>query len=308
MVSERYPRIRLTLPDGRLALREGLALCFYMRRPHGALSSAVTRALDHYLDAVGHEKLGWYVDMGGDIDPSERKGWAGNIRPLDTRLWTRVREELRDPSGCILQLEEHPDQAGGFRFEYHGRSHEDLALPGFVSAVSFWLPTETLEQEGPEHIKTLAVALARELPFDSGHAGLAFNARIPSGQTLPLLRKLSARHPGLDVQELGTTSMYLGEKVRGPCWLNFYGPSLLGQLGGVEGLRARLPLPEISVEELSAQGALVSLGNGPEAGDLERGIELKPHHALFRVLEPFLDEGPPDAPDAARRWHRRFSR
>ena len=304
MVSEHYPKFRQTLPDGRTVLREGLVLCFFMRRPHDDISQAVTRTLDLYLDAVGHEKLGWYVDMGGDLEPEEYKGWAGAVRPLDGARWEKVSDELRAPSSCILQLEEHENQVGGFRFEYHGRPREDLDQPGFVSAVSFWLPTEYLEERGPEHVKELAVALARELPLDSGYASLAFNYLLPSRPVMQLIQEQCFRYPGMDVHHVGPTSMTLGERVRGAYWLNFYGQPLLDQLGGVEGLRARLPLPEVSIEELSAQKVLVALGKWPEAGDeKERGMQ--PYRALARVLEPYLYEEP-SSRDITRRWQRRF--
>ncbi|MCY1076193.1 DUF3396 domain-containing protein [Archangium sp. miwbw1] len=243
--------------------------------------------------------------MGDDLAPEESKGWAGAVRPLDGELWEKVRDELRARSSCILQLEEHENQVDGFRFEYHGRPREDLDLPGFVSAVSFWLPTEYLEERGPEHVKELAVAIARELPLDSGYASLAFNYLLESKPVMQLIQEQCFRYPGMDVHHLGTTSMYLGEKVRGAYWLNFYGQPLLDQLGGVEGLRARLTLPEVSIEELSAQKVLVSLGKWPEAGDVEQEREMQPYRSLARALEPYLYEEP-GSRDITRRWQRRF--
>ncbi|MFL5351940.1 type VI immunity family protein [Archangium sp.] len=305
MVSERYPKLRQTSPDGRLILREGLILCFFMRRPHEELSAAVTRALDLYLDAVGHEKLGWYVDMGGGLDPGEYKGWAGDIRPLDGGRWAKVRDELSSRESCILRLAEHENQVGGFHFEYHGRPREDLDLPGFVSAVSLWLPTEYLEQQGPDRVKALAVALAQEFPLTSGYASLAFNSLLESKPVMQFIREQCWRYPGLDVHHLDTTAMDLGERVRGAYWLNFYGQPLLNQLGGVAGLRARLTLPEVSIEEAGAQKVLVSLGKWPEAGDVEQKREMKPYRVLARVLEPYLYEEP-DSQETARRWQRRF--
>ncbi|WP_233166183.1 type VI immunity family protein [Archangium sp. Cb G35] len=305
MVSKHYPKLRQPLPDGRIGLREGLILCFFMRCPHDTASQAVTRALNLYLDAVGHEKLGWYVDMGGTLPPEEHKGWAGAIRPLDDAQWKKVRDELRAPSSCILQLEEYEDQVGGFHFEYHGRSPEDIAKPGFVSAVSFWLPTEHLEEHGPEHVKELAVAIAREVPLDSGYVSLAFNHLLPSKPVMRLIQEQCFRYPGMDVHNLSTTSMYLGEKARGAYWLNFYGQTLLDQLGGAGGIRAQLTHPEVSVEELNAQKVLVSLGKWPEAGDVEQEKEMRPYHALARMLEPHLYEAPTSR-DITRRWQRRF--
>ncbi|WP_395835807.1 type VI immunity family protein [Cystobacter fuscus] len=305
MVSKKYPKLRQASPDGRLVLREGLILCFFMRRAHDDISQAVTRALDLYLDAVGHEKLSWYVDMGGDISPEEYKGWAGDVRPLDGGLWAKVRAELSSRDSCILRLEEYENQVGGFHFEYHGRPREDLDLPGFVSAVSFWMPTEYLDTRGPEHVKALAVALARELPLTSGYVSLAFNPLLESKPVMQFIREQCFRYPGMDIPRLDTTSMNLGERVLGAYWLNFYGQPLLNQLGGVAGLRARLALPEVSIEDAGAEKALVSLGKWPEAGDVEQKEEMKPYRALAGVLEPYL-YAQPGSQATARRWQRRF--
>ncbi|QRK13859.1 DUF3396 domain-containing protein [Archangium violaceum] len=276
-----------------------------MRRPHEELSAAVTRALDLYLDAAGHEKPGWYVDMGGDHDPEEYKGWAGGMLPLDERLWAKVRDELNSRHSCILRLEEHENQVGGFHFEYHGRPREDLDLPDFVSAVSFWLPTEYLEQQGPDRVKALAVALARELPLTSGYASLAFNSLLESKPVMQFIREHCFLHPGMDVHHIGTTSTNLGDRVRGAYWLNFYGQPLVDRIGGEVGLRKWLTLPEVSTEELGAQKVLVSLGKWPESGDVDQKREMKPYRALARVLEPYLYEEP-GTQDAVRRWQRRF--
>ena len=310
MVSERHPKLRQSMPNGQRVLREGLIICFFMRRPHHEIAPAVTRSLDIYLDAVGPEKLGWYVDMGGDFEPEEYKGWAGDLRPLDGTLWAKVHNELREPFGCILQLEEHQNQVGGFRFEYHGRPRADITQPGFVSAVSFWLPTEYLEEQGPRQVKELAVALARELPLDSGYVSLAFNYLLEITPVIQLIREQCLHYPGMDVHHLGHTSMHLGTKVRGAYWLNFYGQTLVGQLGGVEALRAQLTLPEVSIEDLGAQKVLVAMGEWPETGDVGGESELRPYRALARVLEPYLYEERPGwfgfSREQLRRWHRRF--
>ena len=76
-------------------------------------------------------------------------------------------------------LKDRPGGAGEFQFEYYGRWLEIPALPRRdlpVCSASFWLSTEYLEKHGPGHVRELALELAAPLPFNSGHAGLAFNA------------------------------------------------------------------------------------------------------------------------------------
>jgi hypothetical protein len=308
-----YPRIRRYSKDGNLKLREGLILCFFMRHSHDELSAAVTRALDLYLEAVGPEKLGWYVDMQPEYDPDEYNGVEPTMRPLDSTGWVRVREDLRDPANCVLQLEEHCTQVGGFHVEYYGRHRDTLSLtrwPDVVSAVSFWLPTELLEEQGSARVKELATAIARELPIESGYVSLAFNYLVHFKEVVQAVHEHCFRYPGLDVHDVSKASMEIGTRIRGAYWLNFYSAPVLERLGGVEGLRKQLGSPDVSIEEFGGGKALVSLGEDPETRDVERRSGMRPYRALARVLEPFLYEERPDwfgfSPEELRRWQRRF--
>jgi hypothetical protein len=259
--------------------------------------------LDIYLDTVGREKLGWYAAP------------EGEIRPLDDKGWEYVRSSLFDtaPSeGCSLELLEHSHQVAGFRFEFKGRnlaSPSAVRWPGLVSGVSFWLPTEYLEERGPGQVRELAVALARELPLTSGYVSLAFN-HLDVLWVDRIIRELCFQYPGLDVHALEATILSIGTGVRGPYWLNFYGQPLLGQLGGTERLRARMPLPEVDLQDLGQEKVLVSLGEWPVAGNEEQPDALRPYRELTRVLEPYLHEERTRwrslNPTRMRQWQRRF--
>ncbi|OJH34426.1 type VI immunity family protein [Cystobacter ferrugineus] len=307
-----YPRIRQYDNDGHLDLREGLVLCFFMRRPHNEISQAVMRALDIYLNAVGPEKLGWTLEPESDDDPYE-EGVETVMRPLDSAQWASVRDKIRDPISCLLQLEEHENQVGGFHVEYHGIQRTTLELPTWsqaASALSFWLPTEYLEEKGPSQVRDMAVAMARELPINSGYVSLAFNYLFRFRDVVRAVHENCFRYPGLDVHDLSDASMELGTRVRGAYWLNFYGQPLLGQLGGAEGLRQQLDSPQVSVEELGEGKVLVALGKEPTIGEVEQKGELHPYRALARVLEPFLHQQKPDwfsfSLEQLRHWERRF--
>ena len=73
-----------------------MRLDFYMRRPHTQMARAVMRSMDTYVDAVGAENLGFYVDDEGDYSELDREGWALNRRNLLEDPWPRV--ILRDAS------------------------------------------------------------------------------------------------------------------------------------------------------------------------------------------------------------------
>jgi hypothetical protein len=299
-----YPRIRRYSNDGSLALREGLILCFFMRRSHGEVFPAVARALDVYLATIGREKLGWYAAP------------EGELQPLDEEGWEYVRHRLLETphaQGCPLELFEHSHQVSGYCFEYRGTKLDAPRVvhwPGLVSGVSFWLPTEYLEEQGPGRVRALAVALARELPLTSGYASLAFNSTEAALGADLLIGELCFQYPGLDVHALSSTILAIGTGVRGPYWLNFYGQPLLGQLGGTEGLRARLSLPGVEVQELEQEKALVALGEWPVEGNEEQPEVLRPYRELTSVLEPYLYEEAIRwralSPEELRQWQRRF--
>ncbi|WNG46483.1 DUF3396 domain-containing protein [Archangium minus] len=152
----------------------------------------------------------------------------------------------------------------------------------------------------------MALELAAPLPFCSGHAGLAFN-RLG---TPPELQHLRFRYPGMDVPNLMRLSWNIGTRVKGPSWLTFLGQPVLGELGGTAGLRSRLSSPDITVQEMEGERAVVTLGEWPEAGDTEQGRYLPLYRELARVLEPWLYQEPPSrdsiAAEEMHRWERRF--
>lgn len=119
-------------------------------------------------------------------------------------------------------------------------------------------------------------------------------------------------------QELCEQLKNTGRKRCPPCdtwvdgvhWMNFLGQPVLGQLGGVAGLRERLPLPGITLQELSGDRVLITLGEQPDTGDVEAGRTLPLHRALARMLEPHLHQWTAkygnEAPEELLRWDRRF--
>jgi hypothetical protein len=295
-MSEHYPKIRLTSWHGGLLMRESLSLCFYMQRSREEVAPAVARSLEVYLRAVGPRALAWYPDDHGEWWELNASGWDVVQRQLFDESW---------PGSHIFDLCESPDSARGYEAEYCGKGLEAFH-PGAVCAVSFWLPTEYLEEHGPRHVRELALELAAPLPFSSGHAGLAFN-RLG---TPPELHHLQFRYPGMDVPDLMRLSWNIGTRVKGPSWLTFLGRPVLGELGGSAGLRSRLSSPDITVHEMEGERAIVTLGEWPEAGDTEQGRDLPLYRELARVLEPWIYQEPPSrdsiAAEDMRRWERRF--
>jgi len=301
-VNEHYPTIRLTYDDGYLLVREGLSLCFYMRQPHEEVGPAVMEAVQSYVRAVGPRALGRYSDDEGE--------W----QDLDAAGWEHIREELSARPSPIVRLHDAEDAQYRYGVEYFGKSLELLSRDNrlnAVCAVRFCLPTEYLEEHGPERVRALTLELASRLPFSSGHAGLAFNGELDIVGMSRQVHERCFRYSGLDVLALEHVAWEIGTKVRGPSWLTFLGQPALNGLGGVTGLRSHLHTPGTTVEPLDGDRAVITLGLWPQAGDTQQGKTLPAYRELARVLEPWLfREAHPYSlgfsPEDLLRWERRF--
>jgi hypothetical protein len=296
-MSEHYPHIRRYSdgPEHSLLIRESVGIIFYMRRPHQEVAQAVLRSVEVYLRAVGPQALLWYCNpYTTDWDELDDKGWEYN------------RHEMLKAPATSLWLSERPDATTGYEIDYEGHMlDEDEA-----STVSFFLPTEYLEEHGPGRVRELALELAAGLPFNSGHAGLAMLFPEFLLGTTEAIREPCLRYPGLHISAVQGTSWSIGTRLNGVHWMNFLGQPVLGYIGGTEGLRTRLHSPGTTVQELDEGRALVTLGTWPEAGDLEQSQTLPAYRELARVLEPWLYMrkmrwGGFSAEDM-RRWERRF--
>ncbi|PTL84404.1 DUF3396 domain-containing protein [Vitiosangium sp. GDMCC 1.1324] len=302
-MSEHHPRIRVYGPAGYSILRDSLNLCFYIRHPHQEIVRGVLHSLETYLNAVGPGALGTYVDD------------EGYRQVLDDAGWKRIRRELLEDEDRLIQL--HDDETSReerYCFDYHGKPLGTPAVnyePDASCAVSFWLPTEYLEEHGPNRLRELALQLAAPLPFCFGQVGLAFNGQLTLLGIRRRIRELCFRYPGMDIPDPGWHSWHLGTRVRGPSWLTFLGQPVLGELGGAAGLRSRLSSPGTTVQEMEGERAVVTLGPWPDAGDTEQGRTLPAYRELARVLEPWLyhetrGASPDFTAEDLRRWERRF--
>ncbi|WP_044191497.1 type VI immunity family protein [Hyalangium minutum] len=273
-----------------------------MQRSHQEVIPGVMRGLERYREAIGLGTLAWTPDGEGD--------W----QELDQSQWEMLRQKMGHPRGAEIRLRETDRLSSDYEFRYSGRDlkeafeFQDLER---TCAVAFWLPTEYLEKHGPAQVRKLALELGAELPFNSGHAGLSVYFSEDLYEVRKLLWPQCFRHPGLDMPAMERLPGRLGARIKGVSWLTFLGEPVLGQLGGAEGLAARLHSGGTTVENMGAGRAVVTLGEWPEAGDLEQGNTLPAYRELAQVLEPWLYQSPrvpewkfPD--EVLYRWERRF--
>lgn len=275
-------------------------MCFYMQHPNERIAPAVVRALELILERIQPYQIERYV---GDEQ----------TEPFDDAAWMKLREEVLNPGperAAFLILKGKSNGVDDLHVDYRGLDVIPLPWPDRkddVSVLYLRLPTEYLEEQGPEKVRTLALDLAAELPFSSGYVDFVLCAY--QGEFHEAIELIRPRYPGVHLAA-NEAELRMNSRVDGVHWMNFLGQPVLGKLGGVAGLRERLALPGISLQEMSGDRVLITLGERPETGDVKVGQTLPLHRALARLLEPHLHHQTKWVgdlrPEDMLRWERRF--
>jgi hypothetical protein len=334
-----FPRVRISGPfkwtsspsghgtikhvENRLLVRDVVRIVFFVPYDHVDIAPGVEHALNTYVRAVeGHASaLSRYVCCHWESYRLGDRGWElirETLEPKERRYVDDYEpDEAFEPMkyGADPYFVIYGEQDSGYCFDYHARLPWREAPPGRASVLRVTLPTEYLEERGPDFVRELALDMTSRLPISSGHVGLALECEGAVYNRLDPLRPVMFRHPGFDLRG-ATIHDDLGTRVDGVHWMNFLGQPVLGELGGATVLRARLlPFPTCTVQELAGERALVTLGACPEAGDLTEGHTLPAYRELARVLEPWQEPFPwgflgrqnrNTEEEELRRWWRRF--
>ncbi|MFL5354426.1 type VI immunity family protein [Archangium sp.] len=286
----------------QLLAREVIHFAFYMPHDHPDLAAGVSHAFDCYMNAVGEgpDTINACAIGSSGYGPlsDERRTRIPQLllpdRPFryaeDCADPYRLREMEKSGNETWIHLGNEHDRLAGFKFTYSARipSRDRSPSEYDVSYLEGTLSTEYLEEHGPTAVRELMLDLASGLHFASGHAGLSFDSLVGDMFFTPRIRTELLRHPGISLNH-GSIPDWMGTQVDGVHWLNFLGPPVLQELGGVSALRSRLHSPETTVQAIDETRALVTLGTWPEAGDLSRGDTLPAYHEFGRALEPWLD-------------------
>lgn len=305
----------------RVLARDVVRIIFFLPYDHHHLTAGVTHALNSYRRAIAGcpGALSKYTCCWWEPFDLEETDWdriRETLEPKEPRFFEDYEPHdarFAEKDGADPYFTLSGEQGNGYSFSYHARLPWREPHPRSVSVLSATLPTEYLEEHGAQHVRELAMDMASRLPFATGHAGLALDLWHPIYNQLDRLRTEIFRHPGFDVREANHYDG-MGTRVDGIHWMNFLGPPVLSQLGGAAGLRARLHSPTTTVQELEGERAVVTLGEAPEAGDMDQGQTLPAYRELARVLEPYLEPFPwgfvarksPSVEEELRRWWRRF--
>jgi len=260
----------------------------------------VRHTLGRFTELAG-SSLGRYFD---DSDESFRK--------LDDRGWSKIFQELDRQDKASIAIIDASATDCQYEFHYIGGAGPIPSEPPVeMCALYCFLPTEYLDEHGPDSLVELALRLIGPLPISSGNLGLAF-LHPWNEDIVTQVKKLGARHPGIEVVKYLDATTEQGDRINGIAWLTFLGQPLLGEVGGTAGLRARLMSPTTTVQGLEGDRAMIRLGPWPEAGDLQTGDNLPAYRELAQILEPWLFHGTERqywrvfSPEELLRWERRF--
>jgi len=320
-------------PLRELLARDVVRFAFYLPYDHPEIASGVSHAVKSYLCAVGQGPgtINHVYTNDDEGDALTEETWSYLHRLLSPERPFRFVEELSEPTVYDMEKRGFATQLifdggfgsnNGYQLWYQARIPRRTPSPKLVSLLTATLPTEYLQVHGPTKVRELALEMASQLRFTTGHVGLALHLYWPLRSRDNALRAELLRYPGIDLRPAWSYAHRMGTRVDGVHWLNFLGQPVLGELGGAAGLRARLQSPATTVHALDEERVVVALGESPEAGDLSAGQTLPAYRELARVLEPWLEPLNPsdtyslDQPptysslrfteDEAKRWWRRF--
>ncbi|MFY0572121.1 type VI immunity family protein [Archangium lansingense] len=320
-------------PLRELLARDVVRFAFYLPYDHPEIASGVRHAVESYLRAVG-QGLGTINNVYTNEDEGDaltEETWSYLHHLLSPERPFRFVEELSEPTvyemvkrgfATRLIFDGGFGSNNGYQLWYQARIPSRTPPPNLVSTLTATLPAEHLQVHGPTKVRELALEMASQLRFATGHVGLALHLYWPLRSTDNALRAELLRYPGIDLRPAWLYAHRMGTRVDGVHWLNFLAQPVLGELGGAAGLRARLQSSETTVHELDEARVVVALGEKPEAGDLSAGQNLPTYQELARALEPWLEplnlsktyslDEPPTyssirfTQDEAKRWWRRF--
>ncbi|RKH54692.1 DUF3396 domain-containing protein [Corallococcus aberystwythensis] len=302
-MKEGFPLIRLRGQGGWLEGRDGVVVSFFIHRDHTEVAPAIWRAIEAYRLAIPHSALSWYTSDDGDMVPLDAAGWEHNRREVIDCL---------EGGGRTVELRESPSETGGYQVEYYGRRLDSPFHDAPVTTLAFTFPTEYLVVQGVARLQSLALELARELPFNFGYASFALVSTQDPWITRnwDSIEALLARYSGLDAPHASRFSSKLGTRALGPYWLTFLGQPLLTRMGGIDALRDALPFPEVSLLPMDGDRVLVTLDAWPDPIDTQAKAIPPQYRALARLMEPFLFQYTGEAllpfQHDTNRWLRRF--
>jgi len=289
--------------DGEYELREVLRVVLYVRVPHLLCNEAISGAIEDLLQSPAGAQLRYMADSSGD--------WRAYPREEITR---RMRASLVGAAGTIngtLSLTSDPtSSAPDFYLEYNGFAIDRPLFRDRAGFMFFWVPSSWVRSSQELVISTVS-ALAVHLPISFASADLTIVGKSERAQ------QLVNRYMGIDVADVSSTAIDLGDRVAGVFWLNVYGPNV-AKLVRERYLASDSLQAAWRATELPRGRLMLLADSGPQRGDKNRKEALVDREALAVQLAEgdllhiptrsvYFDRTPEDSGEELQmRWHRRY--
>lgn len=301
------PLERTVAETGKVCLRNGVTVAFFLERYVHQCSEALTAAFDRFVEFVPPGAIQWAVVS----------ATAEEWRAADAAAMQRMRDSLA-PAGAkkrkftAFQFNDHGDEAPQYGFRVLDRDKDDdEGLSRTLVQMSF--PPSVVDDSEVESLVALVLEFSAQLEPCYGYASPSL---LPADGALSHgfveMRSPALRHPGYDVAMNDMTQLVIGTHARGARWITVLGAAQLDALGGAQALRAKLS-PAITFTP-AGPALVLRAGQAPELGDTNKRLKTPLLSEMARALEPItlfkevdllsyfaeFDE------DVLERWERRF--
>jgi hypothetical protein len=167
-------------------------------------------------------------------------------------------------------------------FKYHIWS---VAASKQAKVLSLAFPAD-FAAERPAQMLELVQQLGESFPLVSGLAGYAFECSpYDKTRSEEYAWSASLRHPGIDIVRLPFDAKAPGtDAIKGVGWLTLVGGEMLKELGGLAGIRKKLPA-EVGLSQVK-HAVIVKIGAAPAMGDVNRGDILPLYRQVYALLAP----------------------
>lgn len=231
------------------------------------------------------------------------------LQMLPTWLTAKPRRDI-----YMLNLESGEEANEPTDCNFYFVADEDDEEP--MGALRIGLPINTAED--PERYIGFIVSLIGNLPFESGHAGYAFNWDSRgdyASEAMELMADNSRKYNCIDFFDFDVTLVAMRESkpscIKSVAWLTLLGKDLVQRSGGVGRIAEALG-EGLEVSSLPT-GALVRIGHGPIYGSIREREDLSLYARANAFFRPFrvtdhqaLFEYSNGNPDATEIWLSRF--
>jgi hypothetical protein len=257
----------------------GYDVVMYSWESFARVTAGILHAYEKFLSLVPKSELRWYgtENMGrhGPVTPKVLDmlpGWFKKGAPKRPEYML----ELRDGEGHALD-------PARYAFWVWAAPEDSPQCRGRSNFLRLTLPAEwgiTRSGEALELVRDLAA----HFPFRSGHSGFVLQTTWYGKPASELAAwKLGMRFHGVDIRREVTDRLAVKkDSVKGVNWLTLLSEDLAEKVGGVAGLRKKLP-PSVELVPVKG-GVIVKAGPRPSVGDVNRRETLPDYRAAYRLL------------------------